>query len=66
MVQQRMQRLIHVQYNVNHLVVHFDKMDYKCLLQIRVKTHCVIHKVLSHGHFCKILEFVIGHVIKCN
>jgi hypothetical protein len=33
---------------------------------IRVKTHYTILKMLSQGSFCKILEFVIGHVIKYN
>jgi hypothetical protein len=32
----------------------------------RVKAHYTIHKMLSQGSFCKILGFVIGHVIKYN
>jgi hypothetical protein len=30
----------------------------------RVKAQYVIHKMLSQNSFCKILNFVIGHVIK--
>jgi hypothetical protein len=33
---------------------------------IRVKTHYIVHKILSQDFFCKILEFVIDHVIKYN
>jgi hypothetical protein len=29
----------------------------------RVKTHYNVHKMLSQVLFCKILKFVIGHVI---
>ncbi len=29
-----------------------------------VKTHYIVHIMLSQGTFCKILKFVIGYVIK--
>jgi hypothetical protein len=29
-----------------------------------MKTHYTIHKMLSQGKFCKILKFIISHVIK--
>jgi hypothetical protein len=29
----------------------------------KVKTHYIVHKMLSQVFFCKILKFVIGHVI---
>jgi hypothetical protein len=32
----------------------------------QVKAHYIIHKMLSQGNFCKILKFVIGHMIKYN
>jgi hypothetical protein len=28
--------------------------------------HYIVHKMLSQSNFCKILRFVIGHVIKYN
>ncbi len=31
-----------------------------------VKVHYIVHKILSQSNFCKILEFVIGHVIQHN
>jgi hypothetical protein len=31
-----------------------------------MKAHYIVHKMLSQSSFCKILEFVIDHVIKCN
>jgi hypothetical protein len=31
-----------------------------------VKVQYIVHKLLSQNNFCKILEFVIGHVIKYN
>ncbi len=31
-----------------------------------MKLHYIVHKMLSQGNFCKILGFVIGHVIKYN
>jgi hypothetical protein len=31
-----------------------------------MQAHYTIHKNLSQGNFCKILRFIIGHVIKYN
>jgi hypothetical protein len=36
-----------------HQLVHFPI--------IWVKTHYIVHKMLSQGNFCKILKFLIGH-----
>jgi len=31
---------------------------------LKGETQYIAHKMLSQGRFCKILKFVIGHVIK--
>jgi hypothetical protein len=33
---------------------------------LKVKSQYTIHKMLLEGSFCKILEFVVNHVIKYN
>jgi hypothetical protein len=48
-------------------VLFFEKIIY--LLDyfqsyLRVNAHYIVHKMLSQSKFCKILKFVIGHVIK--
>ncbi len=44
--------------------IEFEHLAKHSYVEIKVKTHYVVHKMLSQGNFCiLILNFVIGNMI---